>query len=78
MPSLAALAGNIGYDTTAFHPYKSSGWNRVLAYQYLDFDKQMYEEDVIDPYYIRHYVSDKSDYEMIYRFHRRGRYHLFL
>ena len=67
MPSLAALAGNIGYDTTAFHPYKSSGWNRVLAYQYLDFDKQMYEEDVIDPYYIRHYVSDKSDYEMIYR-----------
>ena len=67
MPSLAALAGNIGYDTTAFHPYKSSGWNRVLAYQYLDFDKQMYEENVMDPYYIRHYVSDKSDYEMIYR-----------
>ena len=67
MPSLAALAGNEGYDTTAFPPYKSSGWNRVLAYQYLDFDKQMYEEDVIDPYYIRHYVSDHSDYEMIYR-----------
>ena len=67
MPSLAALAGNIGYDTTAFHPYKSSGWNRVLAYEYLDFDKQMYEEDVIDPYYIRNYISDKSDYEMIYR-----------
>ena len=67
MPSLAALAGNIGYDTTAFHPYKSSGWNRVLAYEYLDFDKQMYEEDVIDPYYIRNYISDQSDYEMIYR-----------
>ena len=67
MPSLAALAGDAGYATTAFHPYKSSGWNRVLAYQYLDFDKQMYEEDVIDPYYIRHYISDHSDYEMIYR-----------
>ncbi len=67
MPSLAALAGNIGYDTTAFHPYKSSGWNRVLAYEYLDFDKQMYEEDVTDPYYIRNYISDQSDYEMIYR-----------
>ncbi len=67
MPSLAALAGNVGYDTTAFHPYKASGWNRVLAYEYLDFDKQMYEEDVIDPYFIRHYISDKSDYEMIYR-----------
>lgn len=67
MPSLAALAGAQGYDTTAFHPYKSSGWNRVLAYQYLDFDKQMYEEDVVDPHYIRHYVSDHSDYEMITR-----------
>lgn len=67
MPSLAALAGSQGYATTAFHPYKSSGWNRVLAYQYLDFDRQMYEEDVPNPYLIRSYISDKSDYEMIYR-----------
>ena len=67
MPSLAALAGSQGYATTAFHPYKSSGWNRVLAYQYLDFDRQMYEEDVPSPHIIRSYISDKSDYEMIYR-----------
>ena len=67
MPSLAALAKSQGYATTAFHPYKSSGWNRVLAYQYLDFDRQMYEEDVPDPYIIRSYISDQSDYEMIYR-----------
>ena len=67
MPSLAAVAGSQGYEATAFHPYKSSGWNRVLAYDYLDFDRQMYEEDVVDPYYIRHYVSDRSDYEMIFR-----------
>jgi len=67
MPSLAALAGSQGYATTAFHPYKSSGWNRVLAYEYLDFDRQMYEEDVPDPYLIRNYISDRSDYEMICR-----------
>lgn len=67
MPSLAALAGTQGYARTAFHPYKSSGWNRVLAYDYLDFDRQMYEEDVIDPWYIRNYVSDLSDYRMIFR-----------
>ena len=67
MPSLAALAGSQGYTTTAFHPYKSSGWNRVLAYQYLDFDRQMYQEDVPNPYIIRSYISDKSDYEMIYK-----------
>lgn len=67
MPSLAALAGSQGYQSTAFHPYKSSGWNRVLAYDYLDFDRQMYEEDVADPHYVRNYVSDQSSYEMIRR-----------
>jgi len=67
MPSLSALAGSQGYNTTAFHPYKSSGWNRVLAYQYLEFDRQMYEEDVPNPYMIRNYISDQSDYEMIYQ-----------
>lgn len=67
MPSLAALAGAQGYETTAFHPYKSSGWNRVLAYDYLSFDHQMYEEDVLDPWLIRHYISDLSDYQMIFR-----------
>ena len=67
MPSLAALAGSEGYSTTAFHPYLSSGWNRVLAYEYLSFDKQMYQEDVINPWYIRHYISDLSDYDMIFR-----------
>ena len=58
MPSLAALAGSVGYDSTAFHPYKSSGWMR--------FDHQLYEEDVTDPYLVRRYVSDQSDYEMLY------------
>nr|WP_304776282.1 LTA synthase family protein [uncultured Faecalibaculum sp.] len=67
MPSLAALAKSQGYATTAFHPYKSSGWNRVLAYDYLDFDRQMYEEDVPDPVLIRTYISDQSDYEMIWQ-----------
>ncbi len=67
MPSLASLAGTQGYSTTAFHPYKSSGWNRVVAYDYLDFDNQLYQEDVVNPWYIRGYISDLSDYEMIFR-----------
>lgn len=67
MPSLAALAGSEGYSTTAYHPYKSSGWNRVLAYDYLDFDRQMFEEDTENPHYVRKYVSDLSDYRMAFR-----------
>lgn len=66
MPSLAALAGSVGYDSTAFHPYKSSGWNRPIVYEDMRFDHQLYEEDVTDPYLVRRYVSDQSDYEMLY------------
>ena len=65
MPSLAALAGSEGYSTTAFHPYDRSGWNRVIAYDYLSFDNQMYQEDVTNPWYIRHYISDRSDYTAV-------------
>ena len=30
------------------------------------FDHQMYQEDVEDPYLIRRYISDQSDYEKLY------------
>ena len=66
MPSLAALAGSVGYDSTAFHPYKYSGWNRPIVYEDMRFDHQLYEEDVTAPYLIRRYVSDQSDYETLY------------
>ena len=66
MPSLAALAGTQGYETTAFHPYKASGWNRIIAYDYLNFDRKLFDEDVVDPWYIRNVISDISDYEVIF------------
>ena len=66
MPSLAALAGSQGYESTAFHPYQSSGWNRPIVYSNMRFDHQMYQEDVEDPYLIRRYISDQSDYEKLY------------
>lgn len=66
MPSLASLMGVQGYDTTAFHPYKSSGWNRPIVYSNMRFDHQLYQEDVENPYYIRNYISDQSDYETVF------------
>ena len=66
MPSLAALAGSQGYESTAFHPYQSSGWNRPIVYSNMRFDHQLYQEDVEDPYLIRRYISDQSDYETLY------------
>ncbi len=65
MPSLARTARFEGYHAAAFHPYLSSGWNRPIAYSCLDFQDQLYEEDVEEPYIIRQYVSDLSDYQTI-------------
>ena len=67
MPSLTKLANAGGYESTAFHPYDRSGWNRVLAYDYLGFDAQMYQEDVIGADDVRRYISDQSSYDMIFR-----------
>lgn len=66
MPSLSTLAGAAGYSTTAFHPYHSTGWNRPIVYNYLDFDTQLYNTDVTAPRYVRRYISDQRDYEMLY------------
>lgn len=67
MPSLASLMGVNGYETTAFHPYKSSGWNRPIVYNNMRFDHQLYQEDVDNAYLIRNYISDQSDYETIFQ-----------
>lgn len=66
MPALSALALSEGYHTSAFHPYKSSGWNRPVVYEYMNFQDQFYQEDVEDPYMIRHYISDRSSYEKVF------------
>lgn len=67
MPSLASLMGVNGYESTAFHPYKSSGWNRPIVYNNMRFDHQLYQEDVGNAYMIRNYISDQSDYETIFQ-----------
>lgn len=33
----------------------------------MNFDHQLYQEDVINPWYVRGYISDLSDYEMLFR-----------
>ncbi len=61
--SLVSLMSELGYETTAFHPYVSSGWNRPLVYSYMGFDNQIFEDDLENPEYVRGYISDQSDYE---------------
>lgn len=66
-PSLVSQVKALGYRTIAFHPYLSSGWNRTSVYPWLGFDEVYFQEDVVDPQYIRNYVSDFSDYEQLFR-----------
>lgn len=67
MPSMVSQMKSHGYETVSFHPYLSSGWNRTSVYEWMGFDRQMYQEDVVAPKYIRNYVSDSSDYEQLFR-----------
>ncbi len=64
-PSLVSWAAALGYSTTAFHPYYSSGWNRPMVYAYMGFDDQIYTTDLTDKEYIRGYVSDSFDFKTI-------------
>jgi len=64
-PSFSSLAHGLDYTTTAFHPYYASGWNRPIVYDYLDFDTQLYDEDVEKAKYNRYFISDESDYKTV-------------
>lgn len=66
-PSLVSQLKALGFSSTAFHPYDSSGWNRTSVYKWMGFDTQLYEEDVVSPAYIRGFISDQCDYEQLYR-----------
>ncbi|MCD8051506.1 MAG: LTA synthase family protein [Clostridiales bacterium] len=65
MPSLVSWADALGFSTTTIHPYLSSGWNRVQVYNYFGVDTQLWNTDFLNPKYVRGYISDQSDFEMV-------------
>lgn len=65
MPSLLSWARGNGFHTTAFHPYKASGWNRVEVYEDFGADDQLYDKDVKEPEYVRGYISDRCDFRVL-------------
>ncbi len=65
-PGLAGVLKEQGYETTAFHPYFSSGWNRVPVYTAMQFDHLIFSENLdseLDT--LRIYTSDQGDYDYI-------------
>ena len=65
VPTLTSYLKNLGYSTTAIHPYRAAGWDRDTVYPKLGFEEFLDITDFQDPYYIRSYVSDQSAFEKI-------------
>ena len=64
--SLVSVLKEQGYETTAFHPYLSSGWNRPQVYRSMQFDQVIFSEDLEEPLdTLRLYTSDQGDYSYI-------------
>lgn len=65
-PSLVSVLERQGYESTAFHPYLSSGWNRTQVYHAMGFDNIVFEDNLdktLDT--MRIYTSDEGDYSYI-------------
>ncbi len=65
-PNMARQMNALGYETTAFHPYLSSGWNRREVYTHFDFDNQIFVDDLKTQNIVRKYVSDACDFEKLF------------
>ena len=65
IPSLASRLGELGYTTTAIHPYYGTGWCRNTVYPLLGFEQMLFKDDFVSPEKIRNYISDESAFQKI-------------
>lgn len=64
------------YRTVFFHPYPSSGYNRVNVYNRLGFDEQIYYDTIPDdelPSFREGIISDKQDFLDIIKLYEQHR-----
>ena len=65
-PGLVTVLKEQGYETTAFHPYYASGWNRTQVYRAMQFDHIIFLDDLDeDMEKLRIYASDEANYSYI-------------
>lgn len=73
-PGMVSVLKAQGYEATAFHPYHSSGWNRMQVYRAMQFDNIVFMEDVEEQLEtMRNYVSDKADYAYIIEYFEQNK-----
>ncbi len=65
VPTLASYLRDLGYSTTAIHPYLASGWDRDTVYPLMGFEEFLDIDTFSDPLYIRNYISDESAFDKV-------------
>lgn len=65
LPSMASQMKDLGYETTALHPYGAHGWNRDEVYPLLGFDRFLSEPDFVGADRLRGYVTDESAFDKL-------------
>ncbi len=60
--SMVNQFNELGYQTTAMHPYKANGWKRTQVYPLMEFDKMLFSNDLSFRTRLRTYISDESNY----------------
>ena len=55
--TLVSALEALGYGTTAFHPYYSSGWNRTTVYDHFSFDRTVFIDDIIPSNLLNRYAA---------------------
>ena len=65
IPSLPRFLDNLGYTSTAMHPYLANGWRRNVVYNMIGFDNMYFVDDfnVNEGDILRDYVSDRCAYD---------------
>ena len=61
LASLVSTLEGQGYSSWAFHPYYSSGWNRVSVYENLGFNSFTALENLIDVSILNDYIQNGSN-----------------
>ncbi len=59
--SLVSTLEGQGYSSWAFHPYYSTGWNRVNVYNNLGFNSHSFLENLIDVSILNDYIQNGSN-----------------
>ncbi len=65
MSSLVRNIQKSGYTTISFHPNEASNWNRTSIYKALGFNRSLWIDDVKNPEWLRNYITDECDFNMI-------------